>query len=250
MEQNLQGKVALVTGGATGIGAAVAVRLAERGADVALTHYSHDPAGVVEAITAVGRRALALKVDVRDSAATTAAVESVVTELGALDIVVNNAGGLVARRPLEETTDEHWHHVVDLNLASAFYVTRAASPHLGTGGRIVSVASLAGQNGGGAGALAYASSKAGMLGFTRALAKEFAPRGITVNAITPGFILDTPFHETFTPAEAQAAAIAATPVGRAGSPRDTAAAIEFLVSDDASFLTGVVIDVNGGTYFS
>lgn len=250
MEQNLAGKVVLVTGGATGIGAAAAMRLAERGADVAFTYYSHDPRTVVEAITAAGRRNIAQRVDVRDSAAVTAAVDAVVSELGGLDILINNAGGLVARNPLSETTDEHWHHVVDLNLSSAFYASRAASEHLGQGGRIVSVASLAGQNGGGPGALAYAASKAGILGFTRALAKELAPRDITVNAIAPGFILDTPFHETFTPAEAQTAAIAATPLGRAGYPRDTAAAIEFLVSDDASFLTGVVVDVNGGTYFN
>lgn len=245
----LQGKRALVTGGATGIGAAVAIRLAERGSDVAVTHFGHEPDQVLQQIRDRGARAIAIKLDARDSGAVSEAVQTVVAEFGGLDIVVNNAGGLVARVGLEEATDEHWHHVIDLNLSSAFYVTRAAAAHLGDGGRVVSISSLAAHNGGGPGAFAYAAGKAGLLGLTRALAKDLAPRGITINAVTPGFILDTPFHEQFTPPSAQQAAIAGTPVGRAGTPGDIAAAVEYLTSPDAGFVTGVVLDVNGGTYF-
>lgn len=250
MSQQLQGRVALVTGAAVGIGAAIARRLAAAGADVAVTHYGHDPGAVLDAVQAHGVRAAAYRVDARDSAAVGEAVAAVRAEFGRLDILVNNAGGLVARQGVAEASDAHWHHVIDLNLSSAFYFTRACVPLLGEGARIVSVSSLAAHNGGGAGAFAYAAGKAGMLGLTRALAKELAPQGVTVNAVAPGFILDTPFHEQFTPPEAQVAAVEATPVGRAGSPDDIAAAVEYLVSPNASFTTGVVLDLNGGTYFN
>lgn len=248
-DRPLEGKVALITGAAVGIGAAIAERLAAAGADVALTYFGHDPAEVTDSIREKGVRVVSSRVDARDGTAVSAAVSAARAELGAIDILVNNAGGLVQRQGVHEATDEHWHHVIDLNLSSAFYFTRACVPLLGEGGRIVSVSSLAAHNGGGAGAFAYAAGKAGLLGLTRALAKELAPRGITVNAVAPGFILDTPFHEQFTPEAAQRAAVAATPVGRAGSPADIAAAVEYLVSADASFCTGVVLDLNGGTYF-
>lgn len=249
MNQHLKGKVALVTGAAVGIGAAIAERLAAAGADVALTHFGHDPADAIAKVRAHGARAVSYRVDARDSAAVTDTVRSAESALGRIDILVNNAGGLVERQGIAEASDEHWHHVIDLNLSSAFYFTRACEPLLPDGGRIVAVSSLAAHNGGGAGAFAYAAGKAGMLGLTRALAKELAPRGITVNAVAPGFILDTPFHEQFTSQAAQVAAVASTPVGRAGEPSDIAAAVEYLVSADASFCTGVVLDLNGGTYF-
>lgn len=250
MSQQLQGRVALVTGAAIGIGAAIAERLAAAGAHIAVTHYGHDPSEVLTAVRERGVRAAAYRVDARDSAAVNETVAAVLAEFGRLDILVNNAGGLVARQSVAEATDGHWHHVIDLNLSSAFYFTRASAPLLGEGGRIVSVTSLAAHNGGGAGAFAYAAGKAGILGLTRAIAKELAPQGVTVNAVAPGFILDTPFHEQFTPQEAQVAAVEATPVGRAGTPDDIAAAVEYLVSADAAFTTGVVLDLNGGTYFS
>ena len=143
----------------------------------------------------------------------------------------------------------HWDHVLELNLTSVFSCTRVALPYIPEGGRIVNISSLAAHNGGGQGSAAYSAAKAGVNGFTRSLAKELGPRRITVNAISPGLILDTPFHQTFTPEADQQLAIKATPLGRAGKPSDVAGAVLFLVSESGSFCTGVVIDLNGGTYF-
>jgi 3-oxoacyl-[acyl-carrier protein] reductase len=139
--------------------------------------------------------------------------------------------------------------VISLNLDSAFYCTRAAIRHMRQGGRIVNVSSLAGHNGGSAGSIAYAAAKSGMFGFTRGLAKELAPRQITVNAVAPGLILDTPFHETFTPKDAQAVAISGIPLRRAGYPNDVASAVTWLCSPGAAWITGEVVNINGGQYF-
>ncbi|HET7412927.1 MAG TPA: 3-oxoacyl-ACP reductase family protein [Pararhizobium sp.] len=252
MSDILSGKVALVTGGAIGIGREIARQFAEAGADVALTWYSHEAEGgaVVEEIESRGRRALGFRLDATISADVTAAVKRVADELGGLDIVVNNSGGLLARQPIAGMTDEHWHKVMAVNLDSTFYCSRAAAEHLRDGGRIINVASLAGHNGGGNGSTAYAASKAAMFGFTKGLAKELAPRGITVNALAPGLILDTPFHETFTPAEAQKASIAGIPMGRAGYPPDVASATLWLASEGAGWITGEIVNINGGQYFA
>jgi 3-oxoacyl-[acyl-carrier protein] reductase len=170
---------------------------------------------------------------------------------GHIDILVNNAGSLVGRVLVVEMSDEHWHRVIDVNLTSALYCTRAALPYMSTGwGRIVNVSSLAAHNGGGGGAVAYGAAKAGVIGLTRGLSKELAPKGITVNAVAPGFILGTPFHATFTPPEKQKTVISNIPLKRAGTPEDIANAILFLVSDMASFITGEVTDINGGSWFN
>jgi 3-oxoacyl-[acyl-carrier protein] reductase len=243
----LAGHVALVTGGAVGIGEEIAVALAETGADVAVTYRQHPAEHVERAITARGRRALAVKMDATDSSSVSQAVRKTVQTLGRLDIVVANAGGLLSRVPLAEMSDEHWHAVVDVNLSSAFYLVRASLPHLSEQrGRIILITSMAAHTGGSGGAGAYAAAKAGMIGLTRALAKEVADRGITVNAIAPGLILDTPFHEQFTPPADQEKAISRIPVGRAGKPGDVAALVTYLASESSSFLTGEVISLSGG----
>jgi len=180
------GRTALVTGGGIGIGAGIAIALAQAGVDVAITHHTQDGADVVGQIEAAGRRGYDFALDATDSAAVERVVGEAAGALGGhIDILVNNTGGLIARRPLAELTDEHWHTVLDLNLSSAFYCIRSVVAYMGDGGRIVNISSVAGSNGGGPGALAYAASKAGMDGLTRAAAKELAPRGIAVNGIAP-----------------------------------------------------------------
>lgn len=252
MKIDLTGKTALVTGGGIGIGEAIAVALAEVGADVAVTYNSHAPERVLAAIERAGRKAAAFRMDGTDSASVNATVAQAAGTMGGhLDILINNAGGLVGRVPLAEMSDSHWHAVLDLNLSSAFYCSRAAVRYMNSGwGRIVNISSVAAHAGGGPGAAAYAAAKAGMLGLTVGMAKEFAHAGITVNAVAPGFIGNTPFHDTFTSAEGQQSSIAGTLVKRAGTPEDVAGLVLYLASDLASFMTGEVAEINGGAWFA
>jgi len=251
MNINLTGKTALVTGGNIGIGRAIALMLAQAGADVALTYFSNPGEQTVTAIRALGRSSLALRMDATNSSEVNRVVPELARGLdGHIDILINNAGYFVGRVPVGEMSDEHWHRVINVNLDSAFYCIRAALPYMHTGwGRIVNLSSMAAHTGGGTGAVAYAAAKAALLGFTRGLAKELAPKGITVNAVAPGLILGTPFHDTFNTEEGRRAAIATTPLKRGGVPDDVAGAVLFLASDLASFITGEVTDVNGGAWF-
>jgi 3-oxoacyl-[acyl-carrier protein] reductase len=244
---DLAGQVALVTGGAIGIGRGVALGLAAAGAEIAVTYHSHSPDDLVSSVAGLGKKALALPLDADSSQSVDEVVEEVYQRFGQLDIVVANAGGLVARVPLATMSDDHWHEVLEINLSSAFFLVRASLKRITRpGGRVVVMSSMAAYTGGSGGAGAYAAAKAGLLGLTRALAKEVAPLGVTVNAVTPGLILGTPFHETFTKAEDQAATIARLPVGRPGSPEDVAGLVAYLASTDAGFITGQVVNVTGG----
>ncbi len=247
----LRGKRALVTGGAIGIGREIVRALSQSGAETVFTWWSHQSEAeeLARSINDNGGVARAICLDASKSAQVDAVITPVLEELAGLDLLVNNAGGLVARAPVAGMSDSHWQTVFDLNVGSAFYLCRVASPWLASGGRVVNVSSLAGLNGGGSGATAYAAAKAALLGFTRALAKEWAPRAITVNAVAPGFILDTPFHERFTPAAQQQSVIASIPLGRAGFPPDVSGAVVWLCSQSAAFVTGEVININGGAYF-
>lgn len=246
----IDGQVVLVTGGGVGIGKDIAIKLAQDGADVAVTYLSHEADDTVTTIETLGRRARAYRLDATNSSEVDSVVAGVVQDFGRLDILVNNAGGLVRRCPIPDMTDEFWHQVIDVNLSSALFCIRAATKHLSAGARILNMSSLAAQNGGGSGASAYAAAKAGMIGLTRAAAKELGPQGVTVNAIAAGFIDDTPFHATFSPPAAQQTMIEQSAVRRAGQPADVSAAVSFLVSPEAGFLNGVTLDLNGGTYFS
>jgi 3-oxoacyl-[acyl-carrier protein] reductase len=250
MDLTLEGKVAFVTGGAVGIGASIAIALATAGADVGFTYLHHAANETETAIQAAGAKGRGWRLDVTDPRAVQEVVDDVSLAFGGVDIIVNNAGGMLARKKTQEIDDEHWRDTLALNLSSAFYCTRSGLAHLRRPGRVIFVASLAAQNGGSDGQLAYATAKAGLFGMTRSMAKELAPEGITVNALAPGLILETPFHETFTPPKAQADAITRIPLGRAGVPSDVAAAALFLASDIASFITGETLDVNGGQWFS
>lgn len=245
---DLTGRTALVTGGGVGIGAAIAAALAQAGARVALTYRTHAPSD--EFMTRLGPAAKAIQVEATEEKAVGDAVSSVAAEFGSIDILVNNVGGLVRRARLDQLDLAAWREILSVNLDSLYLFTHFTAQHMPSGrGRIINIASLAGHTGGHAGALAYATSKAGVFGFTRSLATELGPRGITVNALAPGFIEATPFHDTFTTAESKARTIAGIPAGRAGAPEDVAGAALWLASDQASYVSGAVIDINGAQYF-
>ncbi|MDB5441579.1 MAG: short chain dehydrogenase [Caulobacteraceae bacterium] len=249
---DLAGRTALVTGGGVGIGAAIASGLAAAGARVAVTYRTHAPTdeAMAQLRTRDGLPGKAIQVEATDEQAVSDAVDAVVADFGSIDILVNNVGGLVKRARLEQLDLATWRRILAVNLDSLYLFTHFAAKHLPQGrGRIINIASLAGHTGGHAGALAYATSKAAVFGFTRSLATELGPQGITVNAIAPGFIEDTPFHDTFTTAEAKARTIAGIPAGRAGAPQDVAGAALWLASEHASYVSGTVIDVNGAQYF-
>lgn len=250
MSFDLTGSRALVTGAGHGLGRAIAVALAEAGCDV-VVHYGHSAEAAAETVGMVearGRKACAMEADVTVTAEVDQLVSRAVDFLGGLDVLVCNAGHLVGRSPIADMTDEHFLATVEVNLTATFRTCRAAIPHLrgSSHGRIVTMASLAAHNGGSNGAAAYAGAKAGIIGLTKGLAKELAPDGVTVNALAPGFIGETAFHDTFTSAEARATTVAAIPVGREGLPADVAAAVVYLASPAAAFVTGTTVDIDGG----
>ena len=249
---SLAGKRALVTGGGHGIGRAIATGLVEAGCDVAL-HYRTDRGGaqaVLAHAAARACRAQAFEADLGDEAAAVAMVGDAAAFLGGIDVLVNNAGGLVGRRELVDVSLAFWREVIELNLTTMMLVTREAIPHLARaqGASIVNVASLAGRKGGHAGSLAYSTAKGAVLTFTRSLAVELAPRGIRVNAVAPGLILGTRFHDTHTTRESAMETIRGIPLGRAGSVEDVARPVVYLASEYDGFTTGATLDVNGGVY--
>lgn len=254
MELDLTGRTAFVTGGNLGIGRAIALSLARCGVDVALSYYSHKQEGeqTVRDIEKMGRKAFAFQLDATNSAQVKEVVDQVAQALGGhIDILMNNAGHLVKRSPIADMTDEHWFTTMNVNVTSTFFCTRAVLPYMNTGwGRIVNMSSLAARNGGGNGATAYAAAKGAIIAFTRGLCKEVADQGITVNAVAPGLILDTPFHETFNTDAGIQGAINGTPLKRGGTPDDVAGAILYFVSELGSFITGEIIEINGGLYFA
>lgn len=244
-------KTALVTGGGIGIGAAIATQLAADGYAVAITYRTHRPGpDVVARLAAHGIEPLQLEVEATDAREVAGAVDQTIARFGSLDVLVNNVGGLVQRARLEDLSEDLWQRVQDVNVTSTFLFAKYALPHLRKGAKIINISSLAAENGGHPGALAYATSKGAILSFTRALAKELAPQGISVNAVCPGFIEATPFHDTFTSAESKAHTLTTIPEGRAGEPSDVAGAVSWLASDASSFVNGAVIDVNGAQYFA
>ena len=247
---NLAGKTALVTGGARDIGRAVCVRLAQCGANVVVSHPPfEDAAETLKQIEALGARAIAIAADVLKPAEVSAMAAKAVEAFGAIDILVNVAGGLVGRKKIDEMDEAFWDLVVDLNLKSAFLAAKAVLPHMPDGGAIVNFASQAGRDGGGPGSLAYATAKGGVMTFTRGLARELGSRRIRVNAVCPGMI-DTTFHNTFTSTEVRKKVAGATPLGREGESSEVANLVAYLASDEASFINGTNIDINGGLYFS
>ena len=250
MKMDLTGKVAVVTGGGRDIGRAVVLKLAECGAAVVVNYNSSADAAnaVVAEVTAAGGRAIAVQADVTKGAEVKRLAGEAAAFGGQMHILVNNAGGMVARRKLDEMDEAFWDSVMDLNLKSVFLVTQAFLPHLADGAAIVNLSSLAARDGGGGGALAYSAAKGAALTLTRGLSKELAPRRIRVNAVSPGMIATT-FHDVHTKPEIRQATASRTTVGREGDAADVANAVVFLASEAASYINGESIEINGGLYF-
>jgi 3-oxoacyl-[acyl-carrier protein] reductase len=246
---DLTGKVALISGASSGIGAATAAVFADLGARVAIGYHRNQKGAeqVRESIAAAGGQAIALPADVREAAGIRALVEGASARFGPIDILVNNAGSLVERMKIREITAEKWDNIMNLNLKSAMLCSQAVAPTMmeRKSGAIVNIVSIAGRNGGGPGAGAYATAKGGLIAFTKALAKEMAPFGVRVNAVSPG-VIDTPFHEVFSTPEMIRGFVAGIPMGRTGKSLECATVIAFLASEAASYMVGETVEVNGG----
>ncbi len=245
----LSGKVALVTGASSGIGAATAELFAELGASVAIGYFENREGAerVVREISEAGGKAIAIRADVRRAEEVRQLVATTSAKLGAIDILVNNAGSLITRMKLAEIDEAKWRDVMDLNLTSAMLCSQEVCGAMISrkSGSIVNVVSIAAHNGGGPGAGGYSAAKGALISFTKSMAKELAPHGVRVNAVSPG-VIDTPFHEKFSTPEMLRNFTAAIPLGRLGEPMECANVIAFLASDAASFIVGETVEVNGG----
>jgi 3-oxoacyl-[acyl-carrier protein] reductase len=243
----LAGKVALITGAAQGIGKAVALLLARNGADIVVSDINLEKAEeTAQEVQTLGRKALAVKVDVAKLDDVEKMVEVILAQFGRVDILVNNAG--IARDKLIlRMTEEDWDAVLNINLKGTFNCTKTVVRHMSKqkSGKIVSIASVVGEMGN-AGQGNYAASKAGVIGFTKTIAREFAQRGINVNAIAPGYI-ETPMTDAL-PEKVKEELRRMIPMDRLGKPEDVAEAVLFLVSDSSNYITGQVLNVNGGIY--
>lgn len=250
--KTLEGHVAIVAGGARDIGRAVSEGLASRGAKVVVNYFNNpaDGESTVSAIEGAGGTAIAVRGDMTAEAD----VENLVAESrkafgDTINILVNVVGGLVARKPLAEMDVEFLEGVMRLNLTSTFLTTKHVVPHMVDASSIVNLASLAGRDGGGPGAAAYATSKGAVMTFTRAMAKELGPSNIRVNCVCPGMI-STTFHDTFTKDAVRANVAAGTPLKREGQAKEVADLVAYLASAESSFITGASLDINGGLFFS
>jgi 3-oxoacyl-[acyl-carrier protein] reductase len=245
-------KLAIVTGGGRDIGRSISLRFAAEGAKVVI-NYRSDEAAAQDTLAAVqdaGGTALLHRADVTKADEVAGLIAAAAAfGGGTIDVLVNCAGGMVARKTLADMDEAFFDTVMDLNFKSAFLVTKAALPHLAKGSAIVNLSSLAARDGGGPGASIYAASKGALTTLTRSWAKELGPQGIRVNALCPGLI-GTSFHDIFSKPEGRAAVAGNTPLRREGHPDEVAAAVAFLASDEASFLTGLNMDINGGLAFS
>jgi len=248
----LKDKVAIVSGGSRDIGRAVSVKLAAEGAKVAVNYFSSQEQAdeTLSQINAIGGEAILVRGDMTKQEDVDRLVAETKAAFGdRVDILVNVAGGIVARKTLREMDGEFFDFLMRLNVTSTFMLTQAVVPLMGKGGSIINFASQAGRDGGGAGASAYAASKGAVMTFTRAMAKELGPGNIRVNSVCPGLI-STLFHDTFTKDAVRTNVANATPLKREGSAAEVADTVAYLASAESSFLTGVNLDINGGLYYS
>jgi len=248
-----KGKTAIVTGGSRDIGRAISVKLAREGANVVVNYRASeaDADETLAQIAAEGKgSAIKFAGDMTKADDVNALVAAAQEAFGdEIHILANVTGGIVARKTLDEMDEEFFNYLMQLNMTSTFLATKAVVPHMSEGASIVNVASMAGRDGGGPGASAYATSKGAVMTWTRAMAKELGPKGIRVNSLCPGMIA-TRFHDDFTKDQVRTNVANATPLRREGRAEETADAVAYLASDEASFITGTNIDVNGGLGFS
>jgi len=244
MSTKLEGKIALVTGGSRGIGAAIAKRLAADGANVAITYTkgADAAASVIKEIVQAGRKAIAIQADATDAAAVKAAVEKTVATFGRLDVLVNNAGTAIPK-PFEETTLEEMDRVIAINVRGVFVATQAALKHMKSGGRVIMIGSAVGERVAAPGLVPYAGTKGAVKMFTQALAREIGSRGITVNNVQPG-----PIDTELNPAAGDWAVPqkAATSLDRYGRVDEVAAVVAFVAGPESSYITGANLTVDGG----
>lgn len=248
----LKGKVAVVTGGGRDIGRAVSIKLAREGAKVVLNYFESEEEGeeTLRLIKNENGKAIAVEGDMTKPEDIQKLLSETKAAFGEkVDVLVNVAGGLFGRRSISEIDEDFYNQLMDVNFKSVYLVTQAFKPLMGNGGSIVNFASQAARDGGGPGASLYAASKGAVMTFTRSLAKEFGPEGIRVNALCPGMI-STKFHDDFTKNEVREKVAASTPLKREGKAEEVADAVCYLASDNASFITGNNIDINGGLAFS
>lgn len=245
-------KTVIVTGGSRDIGRAISLKFGEAGAKVVVNYCNNKEQGdaVVAEIVSKGGSAVAVAGDMTKSADVDKLIEAALSAFGpGIHTLVNNVGGLVARKPMAEMDETFFNHVLQLNITSTFMATKAAVAHMTAGSAIVNLASLAGRDGGGGGAAAYATSKGAVMTFTRATAKEFGPAGIRANCVCPGMI-STTFHDQFTNDAIRKNVAAGTPLKREGGASEVADLVFYLASSESSFMTGTSIDINGGLAFS
>jgi 3-oxoacyl-[acyl-carrier protein] reductase len=251
MTDDLNSKVAIVTGGARDIGRAICMKFGSLGARVVVNYNdsSKEAKKTLKDLQNIGAEAVTVQADVSQEAGVSHLLEKTMEKFGnSVDILVNNAGGLVKRSPVAEMEASLWDKVMAINLRSVFLMCKATIPYLKGGGAIINISSLAARSGGGGGAAAYATAKGGVLTFTRALAKELAPKRIRVNCVEPG-VIATRFHDMFTSPEVRKTFPSTIPLGREGEAEEVAATVAFLAGDASTYITGEALQINGGLYF-
>ena len=243
---NLEGQTALITGAGRGIGKTIALKLAECGADIVLADMNPQVSEVLLEVESLGRKCLTFETDVTDFDAIDAMVKKIIEELGSIHILVNNAG-ITQDNLFMRMKPEQWAKVIDVNLNGVFNVTKAVIRPMVKQrmGKIINISSVVGFTGN-PGQVNYSSTKSALVGFTKSLAREVGARGVTVNAVAPGFI-DTAMTQALNESQ-QELILKQIPLGRMGGPADIANAVSFLVSEDASYITGTILHVNGGMY--